>query len=344
MKKIIPILLISLLLLSACASQGKYNPAYMLGIIETTGSKNKSEISYYDVNMSKVNTMSFPYGSMEYYGFTEPIIHDGHLFMFPLGLYTKKDLGILLDLDLESGKTEKVKFNRVNITSAVITDEAYYVVSNLNQVSYIDRYDRKTSEITTISVENKLVMYIKEHEGNLVGIGLLNKDTEAEVSLLEFDFQNNKYNELMDISPWCKGKESPVHFASYGGKLYLSLGQKLLIYSKENSALEEIELPNPFAEQILIHEDTFYILHADIVGASVNSTVTILNPKNMKMVSYDLQRKAWQIELKENLLYALDLENSVIAQYQMENGCFVEVREITIETAKGMTVSAMFLK
>ena len=344
MKKIIQILLISLLMLSACASQGRYNPAYVLGIIETTGSKNKSEISYYDANMSKMNTMSFPYGSMEYYGFTEPIIHDGHLYMFPLGLYTKKDLGILLDLDLESGKTEKVKFGRVNITSAVITDEAYYIVSNLNQVSYIDRYDRKTSEITTISVEDKLVMHIKEHEGNLVGVGLINKGTDTEVSLLEFDFQSNEYDELMDISPWCEGSASPVHFVSYEGKVYLSLGQKLLVYSKENAGLEEIELPKPFAEQILIHEDTFYILHADIVGASINSSVTILNPKNMKMASCDLKRKVWQLQLKDDLLYALDLENKVVAQYQMENGCFVEVREIPIETAKGMTVSAMFLK
>jgi|GEM_PF-5324358 len=344
MKKTILFLLISLLLLSACASQGSYNSAYMLGIIETTGSKNKSAISYYDENLSKVNAMSFPYGSMEFYGFTEPIIHDGHLYTYPLGLYTKKDLGILLDMDLESGKTKKVEFNRINITSAVITDDAYYVASNLNQVSYIDRYDRKTNEITTISVEDQLVMHIKEYEGKLVGVGLLKNEIKEEVSLLEFDFQKNKYDKLIDLNPWCEGKGSPVHFVSYGGKLYMTLGQKLLVYSKGNSGIDEIELPNPFAEQILIQDDTLYILHADIVGASVNSTVTILNPQNMKMTSFDLQRKAWQIEMKDNLLYALDLESRVVAQYQMENGSFVEVREIPIETAKGMTVSAMFLK
>lgn len=139
-------------------------------------------LSFYDANMSKVNTMSFPNGSMEYYGYTEPIIHDAHLYMFPLGM--------LLDLELESGKTEKVKFGRVNITSELITDEAYYVVSNLNQVSYIDRYDRKTSEITTISVEDKPVMHIKEHEGNLVGACLIPKKTDTEVSLLEFDLHS----------------------------------------------------------------------------------------------------------------------------------------------------------
>ncbi|MGB4588557.1 MAG: hypothetical protein WBI17_04900 [Clostridiaceae bacterium] len=344
MKKIIPFFLISLLLLSACASKGSYNSAYMLGVIETTGLKNKSAISYYDKNLSKVNTMSLPYGSMEYYGFTEPIIHDGHLYMYPLGLYTKKDLGILLDMDLESGKTEKVKFNRINITSAVITDEAFYVVSNLNQVSYIDRYDRETSEITTISVMDQLVMHIKEHEGKIVGVGLMNKEVDAEVTLLEFDFQNNSYVELLDLSPWCEGKDSPIHFSSYEGKLYISLGQKLLIYSKESRGLEEIELPNSFAEQILIHKDTFYILHADIIGASVNSTVTILNPKNMEMASCALKRKVWQIEMKDNLLYALDLENRVVAQYQMENGSFEEVLQIPIETANGMTASAMFLK
>lgn len=344
MKKIIPFLLISLLVLTSCVAKGSYNSAYTLGIIETTGLKNKSAFSYYDENLSKVNAMSFPYGSMEHYGFTEPIIHDGHLYTFPLGLYNKKDLGMLLDMDLESGKTEKVKFNRINITGAVITDEANYVASNLNQVSYIDRYDRKTKEITTISVEDQLVMHIKEHEGKLVGVGLMNKDTDTEVSLLEFDFQTNRYDTLMDVSPWCEGKDSPIHFVSYEGKLYMSLGQKLLIYSKGNSVLDEIELPNSFAEQILIQDDTFYILHADIVGASINSTLTILNPKNMKMTSADLQRKVWQIEMKDNLLYALDLENRVVAQYKIEKGSFALVQEIVIEATKGMTVSAMFLK
>ena len=161
MKKIILFLLIALLSVTACTSGSSYNNEFTLGIIETTGQKNKSSISFYDGDLSKVETLSFPYGSMEHYGFTEPQVREGHLYTVPLGLYNKKDLGMILDLDLESGKTEKIKFGRVNITSAVVTDDAYYVASNLNQVSYIDRYDRKTGVISTISLEDKLVMHIR---------------------------------------------------------------------------------------------------------------------------------------------------------------------------------------
>lgn len=95
-----------------------------------------------------------------------------------------------------------------------------------------------------------------------------------------------------------------------------------MVYYMESSVFDEIELPNAFAEQLLIHEDSLYMRPADIVSASINSSVTILNQKNMKMASFDLMRKVWQIEVKDNLLYALDLENRIVFQVSDEEWLF----------------------
>lgn len=344
MKKIALFLLIALLSVTGCTSGSSYNNEFTLGIIETTGQKNKSSVSFYDENVSKGSTLSFPYGSMEHYGFTEPQVREGHLYTIPLGLFNKKDLGMILDLDLESGKAEKIRFGRVNITSAVITDDAYYVASNLNQVSYIDRYDRKTGVISTISLEDQLVMHIREHEGKLVGIGTIHRESEVEIWLNEFDFQTEKTMMRMDITSWSEDKASPIHMITHDGLLYMSLGRKLLVYSEDESGIHEIELPGPFAQQILVYEGMLYILHSDIVAGSVHSTVTILNPDNEEMTSLDLKMKTWQIEIKDDLLYALDLENKVVTQFRIENNNITHIRSIEIETDGKMSVSGMFLK
>lgn len=208
--RILSILIV--LLFTGCGSSTPYSPDFDLGVIQTTGSKNKSIIDFYKADYTKVGSMTLPFGSMDYHGFIEPIIREDHLFVIPQGLYDKEDLGIVLDIDLTDGTNKQIKFDRTNITSAVVTDDYVYATSNLNQMVYLDRYDRKTQKIDTVTLAGWMLHNVEAHHGKLVGAGLdMSDETTPKVSLFEFDFTKDDYKELANLTPYAYGSEPPVH-------------------------------------------------------------------------------------------------------------------------------------
>ena len=179
MKSKLSTVIFSLLLLAGCAGRTPYSPEFDLGVIQTTGSKNNSVIDFYHGDFTQAGSLEFPYGSMDYHGFIEPIILEDHLFVIPQGLYYKKDLGIVLDIDLTDGTNKQIKFDRINITSAAVTRDYVFAASNLNQTVYLDRCDRTTQVIDTVTPDGWMLLHVEVHGGQLVGTGLAVADETA---------------------------------------------------------------------------------------------------------------------------------------------------------------------
>ncbi len=345
MFKRLSMLIIVVFLVSCSVGNKPYSSNYSIGLIESTGQKNNSVITYFKEDLTKVNSISYPYGSMNYHGFATPIVEDGFLYTIPLGLSDRKDLGILMKMALESGKTETIKFNRTNITGAVVTKDAYYVVSNLNSSSYIDRYDRLSNQIETVVMDNSLVMSIAEHQGKIVGTGVLFEDAEKyQVWLLEFDFDTKSHHLLADLSPFCKDTESPSHFLSYGDKLYMTYLDNLLVYESSNDFVSAINLNAPYANQMIVYKEQLYIVHADVVTHAVKSKITVFDPKTQLMKTHELNNNVIQIEVLKDKMIALDLDTDSIYVYQVENDQIKQINQIVLSPTKNLYMSAIFVK
>ena len=337
--------LVSIILLTGCGGSASYSPDFDLGVIQTTGSRNKSIIDFYRDDYTKVGSMTLPFGSMDYHGFIEPIIREDHLFVIPQGLYDKKDLGIVLDIDLTDGTNKQIKFDRINITSAVVTEDYVYAASNLNQIVYLDRYDRKTQKIDTVTLAGWMLHNVEAHNGKLVGAGLDMSDvTTPKVSMFEFDFAAGSYKELADLTPYAFDSEPPIHIRSQGSKIYMTSNDQLLVYDDLSKTIQAEMLPDGMARQMLIEGDEMFILHADIVGGSRESSLTIMNLSDQTLKNYPLGETIWQLVKAGDTISGLDLTDKAIHRYELNDKGITKISSFALIGETALNFSAIFLK
>lgn len=334
-----------LLLLTGCTGSAPFSPDFDLGVIKTTGTSNKSVIEFYREDLSKVSSIALPYGSMDYHGFTEPIILDGHLFVVPQGLFTKKDLGIVLDLDLKTGTQQKVSFNRINITSTAVTGKYIYAASNLNQTVYLDRYDRTSQKIDTVTLDGWMLLYVEAHNGQLIATAMdVTSGEPSGASLLKFDFEAGKLEVVADLTPYVFEKEAPIHILSHGSEVYMTSNDQLLIYSDATKTITAEKLPDQMARQILIQGSQLFILHSDIVSASRESSLTVFDLADSTMKNSSLGETIWQIALKGNQVFGLDLKDNAVHRYGMTPAGIAKEASQSLTPEQGFNISALFLK
>lgn len=345
MKTKLIISLFIVLLLTGCGGSTPYSPEFDLGVIQTTGSKNKSIIDFYQDDFTKMGSLSLPYGSMDYNGFIEPIIREDHLYVIPNGLSHKKDLGIVLDIDLSDGTNKKIKFGRINITSAVVTDDYIYAASNLNQMVYLDRYDRATQKIDTVTLAGWMLHNVEAHNGKLVGAGLDMSDvTTPKVSLFEFDFTSGEHKELANLTSYAFDSEPPVHILSHGSKIYMTSNDQLLVYDDQTGTLQAEKLPDELAYQMLIEGDKMFILHADIVTGDREASLTIFNLADKSMMNYPMGERNQQLVKDGDKIYGLDLKEKAIHSYELNAEGLTKTSSHVLIGEKDLNFSAIFLK
>lgn len=288
--------------------------------------------------------MALPYGSMDYVGFIEPIVQKNHLFVIPNGLSTKKDLGIVLDIDLTDGSNKKVEFDRINITSIQVTDEYIFAASNFNQTVYLDRYQRQNKTTDTVKLNDWMVLNVGVHNGQLLATGLeMSESNSSKVSLLRFNFEAGSYEELADLSPYSFESEPPTHILSYGHIVFMTSNDQFLIYNDQLNTIESKKLPDNMAQQMLIDGDRIFILHSDIVGSSRESSLTILKLQDYTMDNYPLGETIWQLTKSGNTLFGLDLNDRAVHVFDVNETGIAKKSTHILTLDEGLYLSAIFM-
>lgn len=335
-KKQCILLVILMLLITGCSN--KLPDKYELGIIDTTEYGNRSLITYFDSDWNKVGETKHRYSNMSYCGFTNSCIQEGVLYLSPRGDSKKLDCGKIVALDLSTGDKKEYDFDRTNIIDFHVDDTGIYVVSNLNNISYLDKYDKNQNKIQTVEVPIDILDNVITVKGKVYSIAT-NMDTDS-YDLYSFDMNKLNYTKVcnLDIS------ESPGFCEVYQESIYFAVDTVLYVYNTEDNSLQEITLPHSNAFNLYRKDNILYVGYTDIhnSGTSYIGSVNLDSMKMEDVLIYD--GSILQMEMdKNNRWFIMDYET--ISQYKCNSAGEWEVTNtMKLEPKSNYYSGGFFLK
>ena len=98
---------------------------YSVGIIRTNGSRNSSDILYFDANLSQTGSIHYDYATMGEL-FYPPVIYDGSLYIVPQGQANKKDEKTILRQDLDTFEQNEYYLDQIAIYGLSVDAFGYF--------------------------------------------------------------------------------------------------------------------------------------------------------------------------------------------------------------------------
>jgi len=348
MKKIIVffqllILCLGGLLISGGCSSGAFPSDYLVGVIYSTEYKDKSKIDFYDSNLKKISNRTYSYGCMGHDGFVNANIVDGILYECPLGKATEKDLGLIIGLDVSSGKVVEYNFNRTNITDYICDENYIYTSSNLNGINYIDRYDRQNGNISTIEIEGQYVAELAVNEKTLYGfnVALDNGSETTEINLCKFNFDLANFELLHRLTDILE--DSPSYSVITKQKLYFSEEKRLFIYDLIDNKIDTMNLVHENGFNLFLNDNLLYVGCSDIFGQE-ESWIDVVDLNSNEIVNtYSIDCPILQMDINENYIYVSDFEKINVYQF-LQNTSIEKIDIVRIPEYNDYYVGGFFIK
>lgn len=335
-KKQCILLIILALFITGCSN--KLPDKYELGIIDTTEYANRSLITYFDSDWNKVGQTKHRYSNMSYCGFTNSCVQEGILYLSPRGDSKNLDCGKIVALDLSSGDKTEYDFDRVNIIDFHVDNAGVYVVSNLNDISYLDKYDKKQNKIQSIEVPEDVldnVITVKEKVYSIA----TNMNTDS-YALYSFDMDKSNYTNIcnLDIS------EAPSFCEVYQENIYFVVDTVLYVYNTTENSLQEVTLPHSNAFNMYRKDNMLYVGYTDIHNdrTSYIGSVNLDDMNMQEVLIYD--GSILQMEMDENNnWFIMDYEK--ISQYESSSdGNWKVTNTMKLEPKENYYSGGFFLK
>ena len=210
------------------------------GVLVTTIQDDVTEVHYLDNDLQVLDRVEYPYGAMGGNGYRYPVQSKHKIYELSTGKGYDKDQCHLLELDKNTRKIVDCKLeDRVNPTDLVVSDQKAYVISNLNQNTYIDCYTlgnfmRETCELSC-SIALDLCLWEDQ-------VFAFVADVDS-YKMVRVDFESGQCEEVFDLSEYCLGDNEPSFFATYNENIYLPCNSILLELSMKDRQIHEIDLP-----------------------------------------------------------------------------------------------------
>lgn len=318
-----------------------YKSDYSIGVIKSTQTLAGTDITYLDSELKTINTLNYPYGRMEGCSFYVPKVVNGVMYENPLGFGIEKNFGTIIGLDLNDGSVKEYPFNRVNITNYIVTDDYIYTISNLNSVTYIDRYCFKDKTISSVELDGIISMDMALYKRQLYVFAIV----DNHCNMYKVDMDLKKYAFEYELTKWFPVEEnSPNYSVVYGDNLYLTIGNKVLEYSMKQKRIKEIKLPYKDGWQLLLKGSLLYVSCTDIYD-DTDSAIVVLDLKSREILGcMEFLHTINQFDLKGNDLY-IHSNNNTIEKYKVSDNyqCTLE-HSVKIETKEDYYIGSFFLK
>jgi len=294
----------------------KFNKDFSIGVIETTGQKNKSIITFYDENLDEVSSQKLKLGSMGS-NFNVPRVFDNKMYVVPQGIANKKEQTIILEFDLETGKTKNFDLKTRAMTRFCLNDKYLFGTADWNFVSKISRMQKATNQIKTLEFEKIHIHQLDVYNDILYAFGFeYNEKNEMKSYLYTIDCDKFTIIYKLDISEI--GTSQPDTFfinnnLYFTNSLELVDGKQempsntLCIMDLNTHSITNLALKAPFPSQILEYNNMLLITHNDQVHGEGNQ-ITILDPNTHEMELFEFEHDLCQVEIKGEKLYAIDKE------------------------------------
>lgn len=110
----------------------------------------ETQITYFDNQLNEVHTEKYKYGNVGEFQYHYPIVKGDTMYEISLGYGDDQDDCKILAINSKTDEVKEYKSDRVGITDICVDDKYIYAISNLNRVTYIDRYSIDGDEMQSI--------------------------------------------------------------------------------------------------------------------------------------------------------------------------------------------------
>lgn len=350
MRKVISIILVLLIptVFSACSFVSEQNDTgnLKLGVIETTGYKNKSYIHFFDEELNFLYKEEIEYASLSE-PFDRPICKNGELYIIPKGEFEKREETCIINYNIKLGE---YKFYDTRITSMnrlAVSNEFLFGVNCINGSSNLVRCSKDT--LTDVFAKEFKDTYIAEMFVLNEKLYVIFHKEEANVIFAELSIETLEVVEQYDITSY----GSPCNLIEYENKIYFSnqyedetLGipsSCLTVFDIEKKTFEQIQLTQCSPNNLIIKNGLLFVSHFDRVQNQGNK-VSVVNLDTGNINTYELNHQVKQISAMNEYFYILG--DNCMYKYNYDGHQFIQIKNMDIQVNKSNTfyyISSFFI-
>lgn len=353
MKRLFVSLLAGIVILGLCGCQStaRTNVAentsnIKIGIIETTGYKNKSYIHFLDDDLNYIAKKENEYASLSE-PFDYPIYKNGDLFVIPKGEFEKRKEKCILRYHLQSDRYEEYDTGLQSMNRMAVSKDYIFGVNTINNTSTIvrcsinQRSDTLSAQFPDLYISELVVL-------NETLYAIFNSNLH-EVFFVELSVETLEIIHQYDITPY----GSPCSFIEHDDKIYISnqyadsiSGEPstlLTVFDKVNQTFSQINTKEQSPNNLVVLNDLLFISHYDRVQATGNQ-ISVMDLNTNECNAYEFEHPVKQIASDGTFLYLLG-ENQIY-KYKFENQEFLEVGDKKLDTDRSGTffyITSFFL-
>lgn len=344
MKRLGVLLLCLSLLLFGCQSKSNQNSTvpedYAIGVIYTTGSKDSSDILYFNANLEQVGSTHYNYATMGQL-FYSSVVYDGSLYVVPQGQANKKNSKTILQQDLTTFEQKEYFLDQIALYGISVDSSAIYAVNNLNRQSFISRIDRKDDTVKTAVFDDIYISTVYSYNGALYAFSDQNHN-------------NKRISKMYCLAPESLEIISTTDISHLGSSVFSVTGVNDTLYfvPVETSSGESNHVVGSYCistgeinsidfgqapYHILNIGESLYVTHGDLVTGN-GTELSIYQINSQKISTYDLEMWPGQITVYNDSLYVMGHDQ--IGKYDMQT--LEKQAEINVPLDKGYYLSSIF--
>ena len=335
-------------------SEGReiFNTDFYLAVIETTEQANKSNITFYNKDLIAVGTREIKLGSMGS-SFDLPRIYGKNMYVIPKGIGNQKDLTVIMEYDMETGKYETYDMKQPGMNSFSVDEKSIYSVNTLNNTSIISWRDKSSANVKTISKQDVYIGRLDLYDDTLYAFAMTKEKEGIKSNLYLIDTKSFEITATLDISKSGTGQYFSIKI---GDAVYFTNQNEISGMTERSSynlsrlsikdkTILNIRLKEEHPFQIVNYKDKLIISHYDPVQIQGNK-ITLYDLETNEQQVVTLENNLSQILIKDDKVYSTDGE--YLYAYSINNTAFKLINKIDIYTKRNSStfyyVSGFFTK
>lgn len=309
---------------------------YLLAVFDTTSDSNDTILTYYNKDFAPIYKQKLKMGTID--GLTGlPHSFENKIYLAPTGVWKKKDMESIVELDTTSEKSIIYDLKKTGIWNLAVSSQFIFFTADHTEMTGVNliRLDKKTKKQESLDFYKEEISRIDVYGQKLYVFA----NGENESNCYVYDINTFTLENTVDFTPYGR---NPVDTCFIDQKLYFPLDTDqydkpvhiLVSWNLITNEIEKIDLPLSHPRQIVTYKDYLLISH-DKEENSDYGSLSIYNLKNGEISKQKLKNDARQMEVKEDRLYVLEAAFPRMGVYQL-NSEKEEVKQIGEYELKSM--------
>lgn len=341
MRKLISVILVLLVLIafSACDSNPQHEDAVnvKLGVIETTGYKNKSYLHFFDEDLNFLYKEEVNYASLSE-PFDNPICENGEVYIIPKGKFEKRKETFVLKYNIKSDEYKLYNAQINSMNRLAVSSEFLFGVNCINGNSNLVRCSKE--DLTNVTTKEFKHVYIAEMFVLNEKLYVIIHNEESKIIFAELSIETLEIVEQYDITSY----GSPCDLIEYKNKIYFSnqyqdetlgtLSSNLTVFDIGKKSFEQIQLSEYSPNNLIIKDKRLFVSHYDRVQNQGNK-ISVVHLDTGTINTYELAHPIKQISATDEYFYILG--DDCIYKYSYDGYQFTQMKNINISVDKSGT-------